>query len=92
MERIGFLGLGHDGRGDGRPPRPLRPPGHRLEPHAGPGRRSWSQLGATDAGTPAGVAAASDVILICVSDTPDVEAVLFGPDGVAERRPARAAS
>ncbi len=30
------------------------------------------------------MAAASDVIVVCVSDTPDVEAVLFGPEGVAE--------
>lgn len=41
--------------------------------------------GATEAGTPAEVAAASDIIVICVSDTPDVEAVLFGADGIASR-------
>jgi 3-hydroxyisobutyrate dehydrogenase len=41
-------------------------------------------LGAEEAATPAALAAASDVVLICVSDTPDVEAVLFGPGGVAE--------
>jgi len=39
--------------------------------------------GATEAATPAAVAAASDLIVVCVSDTPDVEAVLFGPDGVS---------
>ena len=33
--------------------------------------------------TPAELAAGCDVVLVCVSDTPDVEAVLFGPDGVA---------
>ena len=27
--------------------------------------------------------AASTIVLVCVSDTPDVEAVLFGADGVA---------
>jgi 3-hydroxyisobutyrate dehydrogenase len=42
------------------------------------------ELGVTRADTPAAAAAASDVVVICVSDTPDVEAVLFGPDGVAE--------
>src|SRR6476659_3035267 len=40
-------------------------------------------LGVTRADTPAAVAAATDVIVICVSDTPDVEAVLFGDDGLA---------
>jgi len=39
--------------------------------------------GATEAPTPAAVGAASDVIVVCVSDTPDVEAVLFGADGVS---------
>jgi 3-hydroxyisobutyrate dehydrogenase len=41
-------------------------------------------LGATEAGSPAALAAASDVIVLCLSDTPDVAAVLFGPGGVAE--------
>jgi 3-hydroxyisobutyrate dehydrogenase len=31
---------------------------------------------------PAAAAAAADIVVICVSDTPDVEAVLFGEDGV----------
>ena len=26
----------------------------------------------------------ADIVVICVSDTPDVEAVLFGPDGVVD--------
>ena len=33
--------------------------------------------------SPRDVAAAADVLVICVSDTPDVESVLFGADGVA---------
>jgi 3-hydroxyisobutyrate dehydrogenase len=40
-------------------------------------------LGAVEAATPRAVATASDVVVVCVSDSPDVEAVLFGPDGVA---------
>jgi 3-hydroxyisobutyrate dehydrogenase len=36
------------------------------------------------ADSPADVARATDAVVICVSDTPDVEAVLFGPAGVAE--------
>jgi 3-hydroxyisobutyrate dehydrogenase len=34
--------------------------------------------------SPAAVAKASEVVVTMVSDTPDVEAVLFGPNGVAE--------
>jgi 3-hydroxyisobutyrate dehydrogenase len=40
-------------------------------------------LGAVEAPTPADVARAVDVVVTCVSDTPDVDAVLFGADGVA---------
>jgi len=39
--------------------------------------------GAEEAASPSALAAMSDVVVVCVSDTPDVEAVLFGPDGVA---------
>jgi len=42
-----------------------------------------ADLGVSLAASPAAVAAASDVVVTIVSDTPDVEAVLFGPDGVA---------
>jgi 3-hydroxyisobutyrate dehydrogenase-like beta-hydroxyacid dehydrogenase len=38
--------------------------------------------GARMAATPAEVAAESDVVFICVTDTPDVEAVVRGPDGI----------
>ena len=41
------------------------------------------ELGVVMVESPAAVASASDVIVTIVSDTPDVEAVLFGPDGVA---------
>lgn len=42
------------------------------------------EAGATAAGSPGEVAAASSVTVICVSDTPDVEAVVLGPGGVIE--------
>jgi len=38
--------------------------------------------GAADGGSPAGVAKASQVVMLCVPDTVDVERVLFGKDGV----------
>jgi 3-hydroxyisobutyrate dehydrogenase len=40
--------------------------------------------GAAWADSPAAAATAADVVFICVTDTPDVEAVLFGPGGVIE--------
>jgi len=40
-------------------------------------------LGATEAASPRELALTSDIIVVCVSDSPDVEQVLFGADGVA---------
>ncbi len=39
--------------------------------------------GAHDGGSPAGVARAAEVVLLCVPDTPDVECVLFGDEGLS---------
>jgi 3-hydroxyisobutyrate dehydrogenase len=48
-----------------------------------PGRGdALSDLGVTLAASPADAARATDVLISVVSDTPDVEAVLFGPEGV----------
>ena len=41
-----------------------------------------AQAGAAVGDHPADVAGRSDIIVVCVSDTPDVEAVVLGPDGV----------
>jgi 3-hydroxyisobutyrate dehydrogenase len=41
------------------------------------------ELGAREAATPAAAASSSDIVVVCVSDTPDVEQVLFGDAGVA---------
>lgn len=41
-------------------------------------------LGAVSCDTPRSVASQSDAIILMVPDTPDVETVLFGPDGVAD--------
>ena len=80
--RVGFCGLGTMGAAMAanvaRAGFPLtvwnRTPGRAEVPLA---------AGATEATSPATVAAASDVVVICVSDTPDVEAVLFGQGGLA---------
>ncbi len=50
-----------------------------------PGRGAdLEELGVQLRESPAAVAAASEIVITIVSDTPDVEAVLFGPQGVAE--------
>jgi 3-hydroxyisobutyrate dehydrogenase len=49
-----------------------------------PGRAELALAeGASEVATPQAVAEASDIVVMCVSDTPDVEAVLFGEHGVA---------
>lgn len=82
MERIGFVGLGTMGAAMAAN---LRRAGFELIVwNRTPGRAGeLLELGATEAPTPAHAARASDVVVVCVSDTPDVEAVLFGEDGVA---------
>jgi 3-hydroxyisobutyrate dehydrogenase len=42
------------------------------------------ELGVEGAANPAAAAAAADIVVICVSDTSDVEEVLFGTDGVVD--------
>ena len=50
-----------------------------------PGRaRELDELGVRRATTPAEASSAADIVVVCVSDTPDVETVLFGPDGAAD--------
>lgn len=80
-ERIGFIGLGIMGRGMAA---------NLLK--AGFAVRVWNrtasrmeelvEAGADAGNSPADVAAHSDIIITCVSDTPDVEGVLFGDEGV----------
>jgi 3-hydroxyisobutyrate dehydrogenase len=82
MDRVGFIGLGTMGASMAAN---IVRAGFALRAwNRTPGRApELADLGATFAETPAAVAADSDVVVICVSDTPDVEAILFGPDGVA---------
>jgi 3-hydroxyisobutyrate dehydrogenase len=83
MERIGVVGLGTMG---GAMAANLARAGF---PVAGWNRTAGrapelDELGVPSAASPAALAADVDVVLVCVSDTPDVEAVLFAADGVAE--------
>jgi 3-hydroxyisobutyrate dehydrogenase len=81
--RVGFVGLGTMGgamaanaaRAGFQVTAWNRTPGRAVDLH---------ELGVSIGDSAAAVAAASDVVISIVSDTPDVEAVLFGPDGVAE--------
>ena len=45
--------------------------------------RALTAAGARDGGSAAGVAASSDIVVISAPDTGDVEAILFGPQGIA---------
>jgi 3-hydroxyisobutyrate dehydrogenase len=82
-ERVGFIGLGIMGRGMARN---LLKAGFPLMVW----NRTASRMdelvaeGATAGQDPADVAAGSDVIITCVSDTPDVEQVILGERGVIE--------
>jgi 3-hydroxyisobutyrate dehydrogenase len=80
--RIGFLGLGTMGAAMAAN---LARAGFAVTAwNRTPGRApGLDQLGISRADTPADVARRSDVVVVCVSDTPDVEAVLFGRDGLA---------
>jgi len=82
-ERIGFIGLGIMGKGMA---------GTLLK--AGFDLRVWNRtpskidelekVGAKRASDPANMARKCDVIIVCVSDTPDVKEVILGKNGVIE--------
>ncbi len=82
-ESIGFIGLGIMG---GAMAANVLRAGYDLTVwNRTPGRITpLAEAGAAVAANPADLAARSDVIITCVSDTPDVEAVILGPGGVIE--------
>jgi len=82
MTQIGFIGLGIMGRGMTNN---LLKAGHKVTVWNRTTARmdEFAAAGAQTASSPAELAAQCDVVLICVSDTPDVEAVLFGENGVS---------
>lgn len=83
LGRVAFLGLGTMGSPMAAN---LVRAGYRVTGwNRTPGRGDdLVELGASLADTPALAVAGVDVAVLCVSDTPDVEAVLFGPDGVVD--------
>lgn len=79
--RIGFIGLGIMGRGmvanllkAGHPVRVWNRTASRMDPLV--------QAGAEAGRDPADVASGSEIVITCVSDTPDVEEVILGERGV----------
>ena len=82
-ESIGFIGLGIMG---GAMAANVLRAGYDLTVwNRTPGRITpLAEAGAAVAADPADLAARSDIIITCVSDTPDVEAVILGPGGVIE--------
>jgi 3-hydroxyisobutyrate dehydrogenase len=82
MERTGFVGLGT--MGTSMAANLLRAGAELTVWNRTPGRAvDLVAAGAKEGASPAEVARQSQIVVVCVSDTPDVEAVLFGPDGVA---------
>ena len=79
---VGVVGLGIMGSGMASN---LLAKGHQVTVYNRTASRTepFAAAGAAVASTPNELAAACDIVLVCVSDTPDVEAVLFGADGVA---------
>ncbi|KPH79518.1 2-hydroxy-3-oxopropionate reductase [Bosea vaviloviae] len=82
MTHIGFIGLGIMGRPMAEH---LIAGGHSLHAssHHKPVAPELTTSGVTVHATPKAVAAASDVVILMLPDTPQVEDVLFSPDGVA---------
>jgi len=83
VSEVGYIGLGIMGRPAASN---LIEAGHRLTVATRTQSRAEPlvKAGATLVETPAEVAAATDVIFLNLPDTPDVELVLFGEDGVIE--------
>jgi len=81
-EKIGFVGLGLMGVGMAtnlaRRGWPLTVMAHRSRT----GVEALLQLGASEVRTPKALAEASDVVVLCVTGSAQVEAVVAGPDGL----------
>lgn len=83
MKRIGFIGLGLMGKPMARN---LMQAGYDLTVH----NRSRAPVealaaeGAVPASSPREVAAATEVVITCLPDSPEVEEVVLGPEGIIE--------
>ncbi|WEX11219.1 NAD(P)-dependent oxidoreductase [Chelativorans sp. AA-79] len=82
-ERIGFIGVGLMGHGMARniveKGWPLTVLAHRNRAPV----EDLKSRGAAEAGSPRTLAEESDIVILCVTGSPQVEAVVSGPDGLA---------
>ena len=83
MGAVGFVGLGIMGHAMARN---LLRAGHDVTVWNRTASKADDLVaeGASMASSPASLAASVEIIMVCVSDTPDVEAVVFGPEGLAD--------
>jgi 3-hydroxyisobutyrate dehydrogenase-like beta-hydroxyacid dehydrogenase len=82
MERIGFIGIGLMGHGMAKN---LAQKGHALAFLAHRNRSNLADLvaaGAKEARSPAELAAGADVVILCVTGSPQVEANVYGANGL----------
>ena len=82
-DRIGFIGVGLMGHGMAKN---IVEKGFPLTVLAHRKREAVDDLkarGAKEAASPRAVAEASDVVVLCVTGSPEVEAIVLGPDGLA---------
>ena len=82
-ERIGFIGVGLMGHGMAKN---IVEKGWPLTVLARRKREAVDDLksrGAKEAASPRAVADASDIVVLCVTGSPQVEAIVEGPDGLA---------
>lgn len=82
-EKVGFIGLGIMGRGMAAN---LLRKGFEVAVWNRTVSRTeaLAAMGAQVSASPAQMARSCPVVIVCVSDTPDVEAVVLGPEGVCE--------
>ena len=86
MQSIGFIGIGLMGHGMAKN---LLAKGHPLAFLAHRNRRNLDdllKLGAKEAKSPAEIASAADVVILCVTGTPQVEANVYGGLLAASRK------
>jgi 3-hydroxyisobutyrate dehydrogenase-like beta-hydroxyacid dehydrogenase len=85
--RVAVIGLGTMGAPMARH---LLANGHEVTVHNRTRQKELplAEAGASRAASPAEAARTAEAVLTCVSDTPDLEAVVLGPGGVAETLPA----
>src|SRR5258708_16186400 len=82
MERIGYIGVGLMGHGAAKN---IREKGYELTILGNRNRAPIEDLvkrGAVEAKNPAEVAGQSDIVFLCLPSTVEVEATVFGNDGI----------